>query len=174
MGETLFRDIVRAIPVEPLPDLSEAVLRQLPSARKKPGLLSWLWQPRAFSLQLRPAYAFGVIALLAFGLTVRGPRKDTHVAAATPVFVQFRLDAPNARAVSLAGDFTKWQPSYKLTRTQPGVWTVIVPLHPGVHDYAFIVDGVQWTPDPMAPAVQDGFGGLNSRLALLAPEQRSM
>jgi hypothetical protein len=39
-----------------------------------------------------------------------------------------------------------------------------------VHDYAFIVDGERWIADPMAPAVADGFGGLNSRIAVLPPD----
>ena len=52
----------------------------------------------------------------------------------------------------------------------PGVWTITVPLTQGVHDYAFVVDGRQWIPDPYAPRVDDGFGGTNSRLTLLLPE----
>jgi 1,4-alpha-glucan branching enzyme len=90
------------------------------------------------------------------------------------VLVQFRLDAPAAHTVTLAGDFTKWQPKYELTRSAPGVWTIVVPLDPGVHDYAFVVDGNLWTPDPMAPAIADGFGGLNSRVAVLSPDLSSL
>ncbi len=51
------------------------------------------------------------------------------------------------------------------------MWSVTVPLEPGVHDYAFVVDGEQWRPDPLAPSVDDGFGGTNSRLALLPPDR---
>jgi len=47
---------------------------------------------------------------------------------------------------------------------------VVVPLSPGVHDYSFIVDGNRWTPDPTAPARADGFGGMNSRIAVLASD----
>jgi hypothetical protein len=69
--------------------------------------------------------------------------------------------------VMLAGSFTEWQPAYELVETTPGVWTVLVALQPGVHDYAFIIDGESWVADPAAPSVDDGFGGSNSRLALL-------
>jgi hypothetical protein len=61
-----------------------------------------------------------------------------------------------------------------MTRTGPGVWTVVVPLEPGIHNYAFIVDGERWVPDPNAPAVDDGFGGMNSRLAVLAPTSHGL
>jgi hypothetical protein len=41
-----------------------------------------------------------------------------------------------------------------------------VPLRPGVHDYAFVVDGERWVADPNAPQVDDSFGGTNSRISL--------
>jgi hypothetical protein len=59
-----------------------------------------------------------------------------------------------------------------MKRTAPGVWTIVVPLAPGVHDYSFIVDGEKWVPDPSAPAMADGFGGVNSRIAVIAPDSR--
>jgi 1,4-alpha-glucan branching enzyme len=40
-----------------------------------------------------------------------------------------------------------------------GVWTIEVPLAPGRHRYAFVVEGGQWLPDPAAPrAAGDDFG----------------
>jgi 1,4-alpha-glucan branching enzyme len=123
----------------------------------------------------RPAYAFSaaavVLALILGPARVPLPDAAT-VAVPAEVLVQFRLDAPQAQVVTLAGDFTGWQQAHPLKRSEPGVWTVVVPLEPGVHDYAFIVDGERWMPDPMAPAVSDGFGGLNSRISVLAPDSR--
>jgi 1,4-alpha-glucan branching enzyme len=74
-----------------------------------------------------------------------------------------------ARQVALAGSFSDWQPAYALQQVAEGVWTIVLPIAPGVHDYAFVVDGEQWVTDPFAPQVDDGFGGANSRLTVLAP-----
>jgi 1,4-alpha-glucan branching enzyme len=87
--------------------------------------------------------------------------------------VQFRLQAPGAARVALAGSFTGWKPEYELHESEPGTWTALVPLKPGVHDYTFVVDGHEWIPDPNAPQVADDFGGRNSRLFLPAPGRRS-
>jgi hypothetical protein len=46
------------------------------------------------------------------------------------------------------------------------VWTATITLPAGQHQYAFVVDGQQWVPDPAAPAVDDGFGRRNSVLTL--------
>jgi len=83
---------------------------------------------------------------------------------------EFLLSAPGAKNVAVAGDFSGWKPVHVMTRSEAGVWTVVVPLDPGVHDYAFVVDGERWVPDPTAPPVNDGFGGVNSRLAVLSPD----
>jgi 1,4-alpha-glucan branching enzyme len=123
----------------------------------------------------RPAYALAAAALLVavlVGTRFFGGNSSTLVATGQQVLVQFRLEAPDADQVNLAGDFTEWKPAHSLRKSSGGVWTVVVPLDPGVHDYAFVVDGQRWIPDPLAPAVADGFGGMNSRLAVLTPDTR--
>jgi 1,4-alpha-glucan branching enzyme len=82
------------------------------------------------------------------------------------VYVQFRLEAAGAHEVALAGTFTGWRPEVRLRQTAPGTWSAVVPLRPGVHDYAFVVDGRRWVADPHAPQVDDSFGGVNSRISL--------
>ncbi len=82
--------------------------------------------------------------------------------------VRFMLSAPNARAVTLVGDFNDWR-SDDLTLSDPdhdGVWTLTLPLPPGRHAYQFVVDGGEGRPDPNAVAVPDGFGGQNSVLTI--------
>lgn len=82
------------------------------------------------------------------------------------VFVtRFVLVAPEARQVSLVGDFNDWDrgatPLVEVTQGgQGGVWTVELPLQVGRrYSYAFVVDGHRWTADPAAPrAVGDDFG----------------
>lgn len=127
----------------------------------------WLWRPRTVSVRLRPAYGLLAAALVAALLLPGAVGREAS--AAPRVYVAFRLDARGASRVELAGDFTAWKPAYALHESKPGVWSVVVPLEPGVHDYAFVVDGERWMPDPLAPTVADGFGGVNSRLAVLPP-----
>jgi hypothetical protein len=79
--------------------------------------------------------------------------------------VRFRLRAPEAAAVFVTGDFNGWDPSADpLQPSGAGWWETVVPLPPGTHQYAFVVDGA-WLPPP-APAtlVDDGFGGRNGVL----------
>lgn len=74
--------------------------------------------------------------------------------------VRFVLAAPGARTVTLVGDFNAWakEATPLATAAAPGVWTVSVPLSPGRHEYAFIVDGERWVVDPLAAVVTDDFG----------------
>ena len=54
--------------------------------------------------------------------------------------VTFYCAAPQAREVSLAGDFNHWHP-FPMTRSVDGWWQVQVELPHGHHQYRFIVDG---------------------------------
>jgi hypothetical protein len=148
--------------VEPAGDAVTARLR---------AFVQGLWRPRQVSFGFRPAYA-AALAVLVLVLVGREAQRlldapPRTVAAAPTTFVQFRLEAADAQSVVLAGSFSEWQPAHELVEAEPGVWTVIVPLPPGVHDYAFLVDREHWVTDPAAATVDDGFGGVNSRLALL-------
>ena len=169
---------LRAVPA---PDLAARVMSALPrrAAARQPAwreALGWLWNPRPVRWTFRPAYglagaAFAAVAALALPAVVPDAPAPIAVEAPKPgaqvVYVQFRLEAPEARQVALAGTFTGWQPTLTLRETAPGVWTALVPLQPGVHDYAFVVDGARWMPDPHAPQqVDDSFGGTNSRISL--------
>jgi negative regulator of sigma E activity len=142
------------------------------------GLQSLL-TPREIRLSLRPVYALGAAVALAALLVASpwsggssAPALGPSAAALPPaqqVYVQFRLQADAANTVELAGSFTDWQPVHPLQQTAEGVWTVVLAIPPGVHDYVFVVDGERWIPDPLAPGVDDGFGGTNSRMTLLSP-----
>ncbi len=168
-----FTRVLDTLP-DPIVDTWPAVKRRLAPRRRAPRVLQWLVTPRRVEFGLRPAYGVAAAILLLAALTV--PRifrpAPSTLATSQQVFVQFRLEAPAASQVSLAGDFSQWKPAYSLRRSEAGVWTVVVPLDPGIHDYAFVVDGQRWVPDPLAPAVSDGFGGMNSRLAILTPDDR--
>lgn len=157
-----------------IPDLTAGVLARIqaddpPSLHTRKGtaifrrITGWLWVPQP--IRLRPAYALLAAVLLL--LTLAYPREAVPVA--SKVFVQFRLDAPGAKTVRLAGNFTGWKPEYTLQEVAPGIWSILIPLDSGVYTYAFVVNEEQWLRDPAAPAVADGFGGVNSRLSVLLP-----
>ena len=84
----------------------------------------------------------------------------TQSAVRGPQSVRFALVAPGASRVSLVGDFNQWNATATPMR-QVGdgrLWLVEVPLAPGRHVYAFVVDG-DVTPDPAAPrAGEEDFG----------------
>jgi hypothetical protein len=167
------------------PDLTARVMREieaLPVRHNKAlesafaRLVNTWWTPRRVEFVLRPAYvvsaamAVVLVVFLSYGWGTRTVPAVASVSAEPRLFVQFRLEAPDASNVQLAGSFTNWQPRYELHQAAPGVWTITVPLSLGVHDYAFVVDGQRWVADPYAQHVDDGFGGLNSRIALLPPD----
>ena len=67
-----------------------------------------------------------------------------------PSSIQFAFPAPEARKVSLAGDFNNWDTkATPMHKAADGVWHVGVALGLGRHEYRFIADGV-WLDDPAA------------------------
>lgn len=80
--------------------------------------------------------------------------------------IRFELRLPaEVRQVALVGDFNGWDSDSTVMRrsSADGTWSTKVPLGPGVHNYAFVVDGQRWLVDPMAPQVPDrGFGPANA------------
>ncbi len=82
--------------------------------------------------------------------------------------VTLTFHAPEAKAVSLAGDFNKWSVEEgAMKRRSDGTWAIEVPLRPGVYHYMFVVDGEGWVPDPHAESYgDDGFGNKNAILRI--------
>lgn len=67
--------------------------------------------------------------------------------------LNFFCTAPQAKEVSLVGDFNQWNPSAHPMKQGPDkVWVAQVELKPGHHRYAFRVDGVL-TLDPHAQGI---------------------
>ncbi len=100
---------------------------------------------------------------------LRGYPPKASASDASPVPTQFVLDAPRASRVALVGDFNAWNATATpLARvTSNGIWTVTVPLAPGRHTYAFMVDGTVLTLDPRAPVAQDPDFGTPSSVVLV-------
>lgn len=188
--EQLIIDTRALVDSRPVPDLVNAVMGEvehLEVDRRKTSR-NWiartgqqLWTPRPVTFEFRPAYTlFAAAAILLLTVLLSGPWSERPVITSATqevsekVYVQFRLQISDASDVRLAGSFTQWEAQYQLHETAPGLWTVTLPLTPGVHDYAFIIDGQRWMTDPYAAAVQDGFGGVNSRLTLVAGSDRRL
>ena len=188
--EQLIVDTRALVDARPAPDFVNAVMREvehldITRAATPRGWIArtgqQLWTPRLVTFAFRPAYTmFAAVAALLLIAVLSNPwsnRSSTTVAtrdSGEQVYVQFRLQIADASDVRLAGSFTHWQAQYQLHETAPGLWTVTLPLAPGVHDYAFIIDGHRWVTDPYAAAVQDGFGGSNSRMTLVAGSDRRL
>lgn len=170
-------------------------------ANRRQGLLAWVTRPRTLRYTpVSAGAALAAAALVAFLIipggdapegTVSGPASiapsaitTTAVPTAAPgarpatngtgaVVTRFVFVAPDAESVTLAGDWIGWDtesiPLRQLRST--GVWTVDVLVPPGLHEYAFVVDGTEWRPDPLAGSqTDDGFGRTNSVLLVSGAE----
>ena len=77
----------------------------------------------------------------------------------TPALLTWQFVFQNSRAhrVSVIGDFNGWDPTAApLSRAAgSGLWSVTLPLTPGRHTYAFLVDDSSFVLDPRAPATRD-------------------
>jgi 1,4-alpha-glucan branching enzyme len=96
------------------------------------------------------------------------PKKQTKPANEPPkIAVVFKLCAPEAVAVQLAGDFTGWDASpLPLERNSNDLWYTEVRLNPGRHEYRFLVDG-QWQNDPAcSERIENAFGSSNNVIEL--------
>jgi hypothetical protein len=137
--------------------------------------------PRTLEWNLTGALATACVALVAVWALVQvRPERIVEVpVAATPaqtvsvglgqetkVYVRLVLLQPEARSVSVAGDFNGWNPGQtKMERSEGGMWTATIALKPGRYQYMFVVDGKQWIADPFAvDGAGDGFGSQNAVL----------
>jgi enterochelin esterase family protein len=82
--------------------------------------------------------------------------------------VTFRLLAPEAKAVTVSGDFG---PDAAMRKGEDGIWSVTVgPLEPEMYVYFFVADGVRLT-DPSNPQVKIGFVTTTTTSLLTVPGQ---
>ena len=79
-----------------------------------------------------------------------------------------------ATKVFVAGSFNGWsKEATPMMADEKGAFRAAVALKPGSYSYKFVVDG-EWTPDKENPKQEpDGFGGMNSLLAIAAVGQTS-
>jgi 1,4-alpha-glucan branching enzyme len=84
-----------------------------------------------------------------------------------PKKIEFKLSAPQARWVGVAGDFNGWDPSRLAARKdKAGVWKAEASLSAGTHEYKFVIDG-RWITDPgCSRRAINSFGSENSVLVI--------
>ena len=165
--------------------------RPEPVQSTEPGLaamvkdwVSALFEPR--EIRLRPAYAMAMVLLIAVlvGLpyyadqpvddqiatnNIDGPSIEQVSDNGEQVWTRFVYIDKEAKSVSVAGDFSDWNPIELTKQSLNGeqVWTGLIPMDRGEHRYMFIKDGEKWVTDPLAPVQQDdGFGNKNAVIYL--------
>jgi 1,4-alpha-glucan branching enzyme len=115
--------------------------------------------------------AAGIAALAVLSTLAIGSRTGAadRVAASTPAsaaksdtvnLVRFVFVDSHARSVEIVGDFNEWTKGANTLKLSgaPGVWSASIPLSPGRHEYAFIINGTRWVADPLAVKSSDDFG----------------
>jgi 1,4-alpha-glucan branching enzyme len=80
---------------------------------------------------------------------------------------EFKLFAPQAKKVSVAGTFNNWDTGALSAKNDArGNWTVKVNLKPGRYEYKFFVDG-SWVNDPKCSScIANSFGTQNCVLVI--------
>ena len=92
------------------------------------------------------------------GAVAKQPKRASSVVRKT---ITFRLHAPGAQTVDVAGTFTNWTLK-PMKRSKNGTWTATFRPQPGTHEYKFLVNH-RWMEDPdNHEKVGDGHGGHNS------------
>lgn len=150
-------------PVEMDPRLDARVMVRVASrgfgAR---AALAWEWLRRPRAVAISPIAGLGLAAAAAVLIWVLPARTPRSLAppAGDVIPVQFVVVAPGAESVSLVGDFNDWDARLSPMRADRDgrLWTVTIPLPPGRHRYAFLVNGARWLADPSAPRAPDDFG----------------
>jgi hypothetical protein len=145
-------------------------------ARSRPNTARWWKTERVIRLSPLGAVAlaagismFVALSTLAVGTRTwrRAATPDATASAGSAAIrsdtvnlVRFVFVDSNARRVELVGDFNEWAKGTTQLKPSgaPGVWTVSVPLSPGRHEYAFIINGSRWVADPLAVKSSDDFG----------------
>ena len=61
--------------------------------------------------------------------------------------VLFTVHADKGKAVYIAGEFNKWNPTAKKMAFKAGVYSAKLKLAPGEYQYKFVIDGT-WCADP--------------------------
>jgi hypothetical protein len=152
------------------------------------AFLDTILEPK--QVQLRPVYAMAImlVFIVTIGIPYFGNQQNEQQPLAVEqsttsdgatiqsvsdngeqVWTRFVYIDKEAESVSVAGDFSNWEP-IELTKKQLNgeqVWTGLIPMDRGEHRYMFVKNGEHWVTDPLATVQQDdGFGNKNAVIYL--------
>lgn len=150
---------------EPPPFLKSRIMARLEELRPR---RRWWRRRRLVTSRRLLAVSVACLAFFAGLLTREVYRLNQRFAqnsSVRTVVLQYR--GAEHSDVRLVGDFNRWgqEPGVVETEKSHGNWIFHLKLAPGRYQYAFVVDGKNWLPDPRAVGmIPDGFGGMNSIL----------
>ncbi|MGD8427575.1 MAG: hypothetical protein PVH63_08080 [Balneolaceae bacterium] len=162
---------------------------------KIPGIIDYiknwfrrLWVPT--QIQWRPAYAFMLLLVVMISLSYpifmnssggsyqgnedlnasnMGDSIQQVSAEVDEVMLRFVYIDENAESVAVAGDFSNWKRVELSKQVVNGqqIWTGLISMSRGEHNYMFVKNGEEWITDPLAPVQHDdGFGNKNAVIYL--------
>jgi 1,4-alpha-glucan branching enzyme len=80
--------------------------------------------------------------------------------------VEFRVHAPQASSVVVAGSFNNWDTQKTQLQRDGDGWKGKISLAPGRYEYRFVVDG-EWISDPNCKeSIRNDYGSTNSVLVI--------
>lgn len=189
------QDLAASRAPQPAPDFAERTVEQLDETEVSTPSLArrfheW-WEAVSrplITIPVRPAHTLATLALalavgwliwpsgstpgspdLAPGSSASVQPAATGTSQGSTVLTRFVYTNDTADSVAVAGDFSDWEPIALSPHTVNGetVWTGLVPVPRGEHEYQFVINGERWVTDPLAPVKQDdGFGAKNAVLKL--------
>jgi 1,4-alpha-glucan branching enzyme len=95
---------------------------------------------------------------------VKGIKTESNAMGGNSLYkkIKFELSAPEAKVVSLVGNFNQWNPQANpMKKDKKGMWKATLSLETGRYEYRFVADG-RWVNDPSCTSyAANEFGGQN-------------
>lgn len=149
-------------------------------------VISGWFEPREYSFRPALVYIIPAVLLIAYVGFFKGNDPQIAFNSATEysaevnyasegqqnpeeVWIRFVYIDDDAEQVSVAGNFSDWEPVEMSSQIMNGkkVWSGLVPVEKGEHHYMFVKDGEEWISDPLAEVHRDdGFGNKNAVIYL--------
>lgn len=120
--------------------LEERIMEELSARAPRLFPKIYLDSPKRLAFAAAAAVAIFILGIF-LGTWLAGP----NIVPGDTVFI---VAYPEAKSVAVAGDFNGWTPT--LLENRDGLWIIKLNLSPGRYEYAFIIDGKLWVPDPRA------------------------